>query len=72
MEWTVDIEGDAAAQLLESINGGKMVRRGIYSLTEATIAKYGAVKIQIFSDEHPPPHFRVEVGGETANFTIKD
>jgi hypothetical protein len=72
MEWTIDLEGDAVGELLESINRGRMVRPGLRSLNEQTIARYHNVKIQVFSDEHPPPHFRVEAGGETANFTIKD
>ena len=72
MEWIIDLEGNVVDELLESINRGKMIQRGHYSINEQTIARYDNVKIQVFSDEHPPPHFRVEVGGETANFTIKD
>jgi len=26
----------------------------------------------VFSNEHPPPHFGVKCGSETANYTIKD
>ena len=32
----------------------------------------GSVKVEIFSNEDPPPHFRVLYQGSTANFTIKD
>lgn len=32
----------------------------------------GNVKVEIFSKEDPPPHFRVIYQGSTANFTIKD
>ncbi|MNR94683.1 hypothetical protein D3C72_257710 [compost metagenome] len=28
------------------------------------------VKLEVFSDEHPPPHFRVSYGGRSANFEI--
>ena len=30
----------------------------------------GSLKIEIFSDEHPPPHFRVKFHQQTANFEI--
>jgi hypothetical protein len=29
-------------------------------------------KIEVFANEHPPPHFRVQYAGETANYRIKD
>ena len=32
----------------------------------------GRLKIEIFADEHPPPHFRVKFKNKTANFSIKD
>ena len=32
----------------------------------------GRLKIEIFADEHPPPHFRVKFKNKTANFRIKD
>jgi len=41
-------------------------------LVEETVARLDGLKMQIFADEHPPPHFRVTYAGETANFTIKD
>jgi hypothetical protein len=28
------------------------------------------VKLEVFSNEHPPPHFRVSYGGRRANFEI--
>jgi hypothetical protein len=30
------------------------------------------MKIEIFANEHPPPHFRAKFGGETANYRIND
>ena len=32
----------------------------------------GRLKIEIFANEHPPPHFRVKFKDKTANFRIKD
>jgi hypothetical protein len=31
-----------------------------------------SLKIEIFANEHPPPHFRVKYAGETANYRIRD
>ena len=30
------------------------------------------LKIEVFANEHPPPHFRVKYAGETANYRIGD
>lgn len=30
------------------------------------------LRVEVFSNEHPPPHFRVKCGSETANYQIKD
>src|SRR5438309_9985456 len=30
------------------------------------------LKIEVFANEHPPPHFRVNYAGETANYRISD
>lgn len=32
----------------------------------------GSMKIEVFANEHPPPHFRVKHRNETANFAIAD
>src|SRR5947209_6957395 len=34
--------------------------------------RFGGLKIEIFANEHPPPHFRVICAGETANYRIND
>jgi type I restriction enzyme, R subunit len=31
-----------------------------------------SLKVEIFANEHPPPHFRVKYGSETANYRISD
>ena len=31
-----------------------------------------SLKIEVFANEHPPPHFRVKYAGETANYQISD
>ncbi len=37
---------------------------------EFLVSKERGMKIEIFANEHPPPHFRVKIGGDVANFRI--
>jgi hypothetical protein len=41
-------------------------------LEEHSVAMLQGLKIEIFSNEHPPPHFRVSYSSETNNFRIDD
>lgn len=41
-------------------------------MTEFLYPKVVEAKLEIFSDEHPPPHFRVSYGGSSANYKISD
>ena len=36
------------------------------------VAKVNGLKIEIYSNEHPPPHFHVKGGGINASFSILD
>jgi len=75
-EWVVDIDDAVAAQLVESIRQGPVLQikdgEPIRSLNEETVARIEGLKIEIFANEHPPPHFRVKYQGSTANFTIAE
>jgi len=63
----------AVQELEKSINQGPMYdSSGIRMLGEAQVARINGLKIEIFSNEHPPPHFRVICAGETANYRISD
>lgn len=37
-----------------------------------TVDRIGKLKVEIFSDEHPPPHFRVSCDQGSNDFTISD
>jgi hypothetical protein len=39
---------------------------------ELLVDRFAGLKIELFSREHPPPHFRVICGGEAANYRISD
>lgn len=72
-EWIADIPEELVNSLVEDFAQGPVIRDdGTRYLTEETVARFNGMKIQIFSNEHPPPHFRVEYSGETANFSLKD
>jgi Domain of unknown function (DUF4160) len=74
MEWTVDVEDELSAPLLESILQGPIFDikdgKAIRMLTEETVERVNGLKIQIFSNEHPPPHFRVVYQSSSANYDI--
>jgi hypothetical protein len=73
-EWVIDLPAEDAELLLESFQQGPVLEirdgKGLRFLTEETMARLGKVKIQVFSKEHPPPHFRVQYQSSIANYTI--
>ena len=75
-EWVVDIDVALAEELAESIRQGPVLEikdgEAMRMLTEETVARIEGLKVEIFANEHPPPHFRVKYQGSTANFTIED
>lgn len=72
----VDVKGGfdkLAASLEADFQLGQIIDdTGRRFLVEVTIAKINGLKVEVFSNEHPPPHFRVIYAGETANFKIDD
>jgi hypothetical protein len=36
------------------------------------VDRFGGLKVEIFSDEHAPPHFRVKFQSSAANYRISD
>ncbi|MFM8330443.1 MAG: DUF4160 domain-containing protein [Candidatus Methylumidiphilus sp.] len=71
-EWVISVMPDLIDGLAVEFQNGLIDGQGCRLLTEETVTNFNGLKIQIFSNEHPPPHFRVAYGGETANFSIKD
>lgn len=71
-EWSVNAQ-ELAKSLAEDFELGPILdEHGLRSLTEELVVNLMGLRIEIFSNEHPPPHFRVIYAGETANFTIKN
>lgn len=76
IEFSVSVPEDSVAQLAESIRQGPVLEvkdgKGLRLLTEEVVDRINGLKIEVFSNEHPPPHFRVKYQSSTANFRISD
>ena len=72
IEWVVNLPGELEAELAESFQKGPIYKGGLRFLNEELVERIDGLIIEIFANEHPPPHFRVKYAGETANYTIKD
>lgn len=72
-EWVVEIRGKIRDELRLSFQHGPIINdEGHRHLLEHEVDKLNGLKIEVFSNEHPPPHFRVKFGGETNCFRISD
>lgn len=74
MEWTIAItNAPTVASLFESFEQGPIIDdQGRRRLDEALVDMAGGLKIEVFANEHPPPHFRVSFQGQSANYRIAD
>ena len=72
-EWRISVDQAMVSDLEHCFLCGPLVDdAGTRQLEEEQFAAIGGLKVDIFSNEHPPPHFRVSFQGETNNFTISD
>lgn len=72
-EWVVVIGGKPRDDLRLSFLHGPIVNdEGHRLLLEHEVDKLNGLKIEVFSNAHPPPHFRVNFGRETNCFRIAD
>lgn len=73
-EYVVSLEQSLADELALSIQGGEIIemspRGDTVYVKKQLVDSVGKLKVEIFSREHPPPHFRVKYQGNTANFRI--
>ncbi len=72
-EWKVELTGPPVEELEESLNQGPILddqdRR---LLVEREVDRIDNLKIYIYSDEHPPPHFLVKCSEGSCRFEISD
>jgi len=73
-EWQIEIADSLSVKSLEEsfFQGPILDDAGRRLFTEAEIDRIRGLKIEIFANEHPPPHFRVSYQGKTANYRISD
>ena len=72
----IDIDGNIAQALFNSINTGEIVDivngQPIFYFKERLFAKInGNIKISTYSNEIEPPHFLVERAGEKCRFSLE-
>lgn len=68
----IEVLKEQAAELNADFLLGPIVdERGSRFLTEAQIAQIGGLRLFVFSNEHPPPHFRVTYQGASADYVIE-
>ena len=75
-EWAISLSDDLVKELADSFRQGPILEirdgKGRRLLTEETVARIDGLKVEVFSNEHPPPHFRVKYQSSTANYQISD
>jgi hypothetical protein len=72
-EYAIDVPEALIDELIADFIKGPLVQEPNTRLfEEQTIDRFNGLKIQIFSKEHPPPHFRVVYQSSFANFAISD
>jgi hypothetical protein len=73
-QWIVGFQDQTAVgQLKDSLSAAeRRDARPAGDALERLVDRFGALRIEVFAREHPPPHFRVICGGESANYRIAD
>jgi hypothetical protein len=72
VEWFFESEALSKSLTQDFEHGLVIDDSGRRLINERTLAYIGPAKVEIFSKEHPPPHFRVTYDNQTANFKISD
>jgi hypothetical protein len=72
-KWTIELTGLAIEELEDSLNQGPILDdQGRRLLLEREVDRIGNLKIYIYSNEHPPPHFLVQCPEGSCRFEIAD
>jgi hypothetical protein len=72
-EWIIEfLDKDAASklQLMLEADLAPAAKSGRVEIIKYLVSRVKNLKIEVFANEHPPPHFRVSANGETANYRI--
>jgi hypothetical protein len=75
-EFVVSVPKELEDELSQSFASGRIIeftdQSDYVELKKIQVDRVSGLKIEIFSNEHPPPHFRVKFQGSTANYRISD
>ncbi|MBR9804509.1 DUF4160 domain-containing protein [bacterium] len=66
-EWHVRLDSESEDSLWSFVNDSD---NECQILNEHLVDRHHGLKIEVFSQEHPPPHFRVKIGDLTGCFKI--
>jgi uncharacterized coiled-coil protein SlyX len=75
VEWRISFESGSVGELLSSLQYAERREersRPQTEFLEALVERFKDVKIEIYANEHPPPHFHVKTNKGNASFTIAD
>lgn len=71
MAHTIAVAPQLVSELEESFNRGPMIDAAVpRMLNEEEIARFTGLSVQIYADDHPPPHFHVKHGRENVPFAL--
>jgi len=71
-EWRVPVAGDVVKRLDKELEQGPLAADGKYLKQKKRVGRVAGCKVEIYSKEHPPPHFHVVRDGESNSFRIDD
>jgi hypothetical protein len=76
-EWAVQVDDpEIVGKLQVALNAfdqqGPSANLKVANAAPYLVDRFRGLRVEVFSNEHPPPHFRVKCGGETANYRISD
>ena len=72
MEWSIRFDSTLVEELRRDVQSFERDENEEIVFNDRRLATINGMIIEIFSNEHPPPHFRVKYNGRTADFRIAD
>jgi hypothetical protein len=71
-EFSVSVDENVSESLKNALQSADSAQASDGSGLELLVDRFAGLKVEIFAREHPPPHFRVICGNESANYRIND
>jgi type I restriction enzyme, R subunit len=73
LEWKIDLDHEYAEKLHHLLLVSDLVNASLpVGHIGLQVDRFRGLKVEIFANEHPPPHFRVICAAGSANFRISD